>query len=497
MKKQPFCSFTLAGVSLTDFGLMIPSPFTSLELANSEITSFTSWTLNVSVTGSDKRKMNISAFEALLYSAAQEANQYANSSGIPVSFMFGWIDNNGNVDDYLSYQGFTNTFNVSTNGLYMQYKLTGFANLAVQKHTPVLRIPSLSGIVQPSAVVEGIAKATKATSYYLLDIDHNDAPTLINHGPLTTSFNSYVRGTYNGQDDYDSFPGLLKLAKSYNASRTAAGIKYGYGKLNTILHNKSVTPLSNFLKQANTDTTPQSASFSYWVDEPTMTSPGVIHFKSNANLQITRNLDVLEYGTSHTNIISVQGSYNGVAYNMTNMKFTQVGFALDGSGNAVSQPYELVNSWSSTLSDVYQSSNIINDVNALASQFSGDFTLQIPGTTRAYTVAQPVSLLIMSGNTISPVTGIYNIVSVTHNISNTFVTTLKVKRLEISSANEVAASQNILVDTRSRYGNNSLTTTKNVKSTHKVDFGTLYPTFEHMGGGDMRYIQVDGQRTYS
>ena len=86
----------------------------------------------------------------------------------------------------------TNTFNVSTNGLYMNYKLTGLANLAVQKHTPVLRIPALSGIVQPSAVVEGVAKASKATSYYLLDIDHNDAPTYVEHGNLTTSFNSYV-----------------------------------------------------------------------------------------------------------------------------------------------------------------------------------------------------------------------------------------------------------------------------------------------------------------
>ena len=446
LKKQPFVNFTLAGVNLTDFGLLIPSPFSSLELSNSQFTSSTSWTLTCTVGGDSSKKVNIAAFEALLYSAAQNASQYPTSSGIPVSFVFGWLDDSGNVDEYTSYQGFTLTFKVSTSGLYMVYTITGLATLCTQQHMPVIRIPSLCGIVQPSAVVEGIAKATKATSYYLLDIDHNDAPTLINHGPLTTSFNSYVRGTYNGQDDYDTFPGLLKLSKSYNASRDAAGIKYGYGKLNTILHNRSVTPVADFLKKSNTDTTPQCSSFSYWIDEPTMTKPGIIHYKSNSNLLTRQSLEVLEYGTAKTNIFTLQGSYNGVAYNMTNINFSQVGFVVDGSGNSILQKAEVVNSWSSNLTDVFQSANIINDVNALASEFSGDFTVTIPGSVKTYAVAQPVSLLVMSGNTLSPVTGVYNIISVSQKITNTFITTLKLQRLVMSSANEVASAQNILVD---------------------------------------------------
>ena len=211
MKKQPWCNFLLAGISLTEFGLKIPSPFVSLELHNSEISSFTSWTLTLSIGGDSAHGVNVSAFEALLYSAAQSAYQYKNSSGIPVSFMFGWLDDYGNVADYLSYQGFTLTFKVSTNGLFMTYEVTGFASLALQSSMPVLRIPEVCGFVQPSAIVEGLAKAVKADSYYQLDIDHNDAPTLVNHGALTTSFKSYVRGEYTGEDDYDSFPGLLKL----------------------------------------------------------------------------------------------------------------------------------------------------------------------------------------------------------------------------------------------------------------------------------------------
>lgn len=483
MKKQPFVNFQLAGVSITDFGLKIPSPFSSLEIANSEITSMTSWTLNCTVGGDASKGVNVSAFEALLYSAAQSASQYANASGIPVSFVFGWLDEFGNVAEYTSYQGFTLKFNVSTNGLYMNYKVTGYASLSIQSSMPVLRIPSVCGWVQPSAVVEALAEAVRATSYYELDIDHNDAPTLVHHGALTTSFNKYVRGNFSAEDDYDGFPGLLSLSKSYSASRDAAGIKNGYRSLSHILNNRSITPTADFLKRSNADTTPQCASFSYWVDEPTMTQPGIIHYKSNAGLQSSHSVKVLEYGTSNTNIISINGSYDGVAYNMSDMNFKQVGFSVDGSGNAVAHGYEVVNSWSSSLADVYQSVNIINDINALATQFSGDFTIQIPGSIKIYNLAQPVSLLVMSGGTLSPVTGIYNVISVSHIISNTFITTLKLQRLVMSSANQVASSQGILVGGSRKYTNSSYSTTKNIITPYKVDFGTLYPTFEHMDSG--------------
>lgn len=443
----------------------------------------TQWTLDCIVGGDDKRRINISAFEALLYTSAQNASNYSNSSGIPVSFLFGWLDENGSVLESLSYQGFTLTFKVSTSGRYMKYSITGYASLAIQTSLPVLRVPELSGIVQPSAVVEGLAVAVKATNYYDLDIDHCDQPTLVNHGAMTTSFNSYVRGTYSGKDDYETFPGLLKLSKSYNASRDSSGLdSYKVRKLSQAINNRKVSPLSNFLKTSFTDTKPQSSSFSYWVDEPTMTSRGCIHYKSNAGLLGTYTKDTLEYGTANTNVLTLSGSYNGVAYNMTDMNYTQVGFNVDGSGNTIVQDYQVVNSWSSTLADVFQSANIINDVNAIASQFSGDFTVTIPGSTKKYNIAQPISLLVMSGNTISPITGIYNIISVSHDISSTFVTTLKLQRLVMSSANQVAAQQGILIRGSSSYPKLSYAKTKNIISTSKVDFGTIYPDFTYMSG---------------
>ncbi len=477
MYKQPFVSFSLGGVNLTSFGLEIPSPFCSLTVSNAQISSFLSWELKVTVVGDSRKRSNIAAFEALLYSAAQDAGKYPNSSGIPVSFMFGWLNSDGTVVEHASYQGFTLKFSVSTSGLSMSYTIQGYASIGFQSALPVYPIPAICGVVQPSAILEGLCKALKVDSYYNLDIDHNDAPTLVNHGAMTTSFTSYVRGSYSAEDNYTDFPGLLKLSKSYSATRDAAGLKTGFNKLSTILNNAVVTPIENFLKKSIVDSTPQCSAFSFWVDEPTMTNPGTVHYKSNSGLISTHWGDTLEYGTANTNIISLNGSYNGVAYNMTNMNYSDIGFSVDGSGNTIVQASKIVNSWSATLADVYQTANIVNDVNALASQFSGDFTIDLPGTTKQFSLAQPVSLLVVSGNTVSPVTGIYNVVSVEHKVSNTFVTTLKVQRLVMSSANEVATSQGITI-ANGADATYAYTPTKNILSTNKVDFGNIYPTYE-------------------
>ena len=477
MFKNPFCSFVFAGVSLSDYGLAIPSPFCSLTLSNAQISSFLSWELKVTVVGDSKKRSNIAAFEALLYSAAQDAGKYPNSSGIPVSFMFGWINSDGTIGEHVSYQGFTLQFTVSTTGLSMIYTIKGYASIGLKSALPVFPIPALCGMVRPSAVVEGICKALKVDTYYDLDIDHNDAPTLVNHGSMTTSFTSYVRGNYSTEDDYSDFPGLLKLSKSYSATRDAAGLKRGYRKLSSVLNNVTISPVANFLTRSIVDATPQCSAFSFWVDEPTMTKRGAIHYKSNAGLISTHWRDTLEYGTANTNILSLNGSYNGVAYNMTNMNYSDVGFSVDGSGNTIVQASKIVNSWSASLADVYQTVNIINDVNALASQFSGDFTIELPGTVKQFALAQPVSLLVVSGNTISPVTGVYNVVSVEHRITTTFITTLKIQRLVMSSANEVATAQGITIANNgsSTY---AYTPTKNVISVGQVDFGNIYPTYE-------------------
>lgn len=455
----------------------IPSPFVSLSLDNSQIASMTSWTLSCTVGGDDTKNINISAFEALIYSAAQKSTG-SDTASIPVSFMFGWLDSSGNVNKYKSYQGFSLKYSVSTTGQYLQYTLTGYATLAVQTHMPVLNIPKLKGIVQPSAVLEGLAIATKATNYYDLDIDHNDAPTYISHGALNTSFNTYVSGNFSGKDDYDSFPGLVTLSKSYNSTREASGLNTRKAKkLSTVLNNASLTPISNFLHPSNSDTSLQCASFSYWVEEPTMTSKGVIHYKSDGGRMGDYTSSILQYGTANSNILSLSGKYDGVAYNMTDMNFQSLGFSLDGSGKTIANDATVVNSWSSSLAGVFQTANIINDINALASQFSGDFTITIPGSVDSYALAQPVSLIVMSGNTLSPISGIYNIVSVQDQISNTFLTVLKVQRLVMSSANQVASSQGITIGGTHNYAKD-IQSTSNIISPGKVDFGNIYPTFD-------------------
>ncbi len=480
MKKMPFCAFHIAGLSINDYGLEIPSPFCQLELNNSEVDSYTNWTLKVTVGGGQSRKMNIAAFEALIYSAAQTEG-YANASGVPVSFMFGWLDDTGKVESYLSYQGWTLTYQAAVNGQFMSYVLTGYASQAMKASMPVLHIPALTGYVQPSAVLEGLAKGIKADSYYTLDIDHSDAPTLVNHNALTTSFLSYVRGdkpTNTSEDDFDAFPGLLKLSKSYNSSRDAAGLKNGSRKLSSILNNIAPESVKNYLKTSLTDKTPQVSSFSFWIDEPTMTKPGVIHYKDTSSLQLTHDSGALKYGTADTNIIAISGTYDGVAYNMSDMNFSTLGFTLDETGQTIVDSTSVTNSWSNSLPEVFQTANIINDINALATQFSGQFSVTIAGSTEEYALAQPVSLIVMSGNTLSPVSGIYNIMSVSHIISTTYYTVLTLQRLAISSANQVASGMGIFISGSSNGLSSGYTKTSNVKSTGKVDFGTLYPTWE-------------------
>ena len=75
--------------------------------------------------------------------------------------------------------------------------------------------------------------------------------------------------------------------------------------------------------------------------------------------------------------------------------------------------------------------------------------------------------------------GIYSIMSVTHSVSDTFITTLKLKRLVMSSANQTAASQGLLVSNESSIGS-AYSKTDNVISESKVDFGEMYPTFSDM-----------------
>ena len=484
MKQQPFANFSLAGVSLTDYGLKIPSPFCSLNLSCAEIDSATSWTLSVIVGGNSDQKMNVAAFEALLYSASQAAYGYDESAGIPVAFMFGWLDADGTVKEYLSYQGWSVNFKVSARGQFMNYVLTGYASLAVEMSAPVFNIPAVSGIVQPSAIVEALAKATKANDYYNLDIDHNDAPTLVSHGPMTTGFNSYVRGSYTGEDNYSDFPGLVRLSKSYNTTRDGAGLKDGVNKLSSLLNNLTSTNVSNYLKRGLSDNTPQCASFSYWVDEPTMTKMGTIHYKSDAGLTTNHTSDTLEYGTPTTNVLSLEGSYNGVAYNMSDMSFASLGFEVDGSGNTILEDASVVNSWSASLPEVYQTSSIINDVNALATQFAGSFAVTIKGACKQYQVAQSVSLIVMHGNTISPMSGVYSIMSVSHTVNATFITVLKLTRLVMSSANQTALATGITIaNSPQGRSSNAYNTTSNIKSPNKVDFGnSIYPTFADLVG---------------
>ena len=161
MLKQPFCSFSIAGVNINEYGLMIPSPFCSLSITNAQIQSFLSWELKVVVLGDAQKQVNVAAFEALLYSASQSAANSGTAQRVPVSFMIGWQNSDGSVGENLSYQGFFLKWTTSTNGLTMTYTITGYASIGFTSALPVFPIPALCGMVQPSAVFVALCKALR------------------------------------------------------------------------------------------------------------------------------------------------------------------------------------------------------------------------------------------------------------------------------------------------------------------------------------------------
>ena len=58
-----------------------------------------------------------------------------------------------------------------------------------------------------------------------------------------------------------------------------------------------------------------------------------------------------------------------------------------------------------------------------------------------FQIAEAVRVLVYSGGTLNPVTGVYRIMKVRHNVTGTgYTTTLTLKRLDLITANDTAAS---------------------------------------------------------
>ena len=126
-----------------------------------------------------------------------------------------------------------------------------------------------------------------------------------------------------------------------------------------------------------------ASSYTFSITEPTFHTRGVIRYKNNVNLANYVSDDVLIWGGLYTNI----------------------------------------------------------NLNAISTQFNTNVQITIVGKPKVFQVADAVRVVVYTGGTLNPITGVYRIIKVAHNINGTsYTTTLTVQRLDLITANNTATS---------------------------------------------------------
>jgi hypothetical protein len=448
------------------------------------------WELTLNVAGDASRKANIAAIEGLWYQAEKAAKNSGYKRGIPVSIMVGWQSPDGQVLECMDIEGWTMQFSVNVpESQHLQYTIKGFGQTAVPTNMPTIRIPAIRGIVQPSAILEALCESLNADNYYDLDIDRFDTPTYISHGIIQTSFTRYVRGNKTKDDGFGDFPGLQPLATQVMGGGQAYGLITDQVKdMGMLVNNVREGERSPYFRSDVNDRPDTVNTFSFWVDEPTMTQRGKINFKSDAVLRVKQNHDQLILGGNETNIFSLSGTYDSVAYTLKNINAGRIGFTVDGTGNAIASVQPSVSSFSGSLAEVFNSANEINNVNAIATQFSSKITITMAGNVRGYELAQPVTVTVLSGNTLSPISGIYRVMEVTHQLTGSrFITTLVCQRLDTGSPNDAANGATDGINSIATVAGDPVlqrtmrnSQTSNIISPRLVELGNLANTFDNL-----------------
>ena len=176
--------------------------------------------------------------------------------------------------------------------------------------------------------------------------------------------------------------------------------------------------------------------------DPTFHERGIIRYKNNVNLANYVGVDALIWGGLETNILAITATYDGVTQQLLgtgSMVQTGLGIALDGTQMTSSASRQ--NSYAATAASMFSAGNVINNLNALSTQFNTNITVTIVGKPKVFQVAEAVRVLVYTGGTLNPITGVYRIMKVTHHVTGTAYTTdLTLKRLDLITANNTVAA---------------------------------------------------------
>lgn len=428
--RQPYMQFVIQNIALRSLGYKIPSPLVSINLTNAESGIQTNFKVTLHITGDQRKQSHIGAFEMMLYEFAQ----MRGDSTTPCYIEMGWADESG-VLESLSVQGIFIQFTSTVHTGYTEYVLEGIGNFTNTATIRGIAIPAIRGNFRPSDVVEAVLDYVNAGDVFDYDIDHDDEVVPISKPSCVTSLGEYVNGSSSqrGLIQQSYCEGSRSCAYGLPKNRpTGMYLKAGYTKEE--IHRLMGAPLAQTQRSAS--------SYTFSITEPTFHTRGVIRYKNNVNLANYVTDDVLIWGGLYTNIMSISATYQGVTQQLLGSGTTvQTGMGITLKGESLKTQANRQNSYAATIGSMYSAGNVLNNLNALSTQFNTNVQIQVVGKPKVFQVADAVRVVVYTGGTLNPITGVYRIIKVAHNITGTsYTTTLTVQRLDLITANDTAAS---------------------------------------------------------
>lgn len=423
--KQPYMQLVIQNIALRSVGNKIPSPLVSIKLENAESGIQTNFTATLHILGSDRKQSHIGAFEMMLYEFAQ----MRGDSVTPCYLELGWADQYGIIES-LRIQGIFIQFTSTVHTGYQEYVLTGIGNFTNTATVQGILIPAIRGNYRPSDVVEAVLNYVNANEAFDYDIDHDDEIVPIQKPSCVTSLGEYINGNSEQM-------GLVQ--QSYNEGSKSCAYGLPGNRATEVYRKAGYTDKEiHDLMSAPVAATQRSASsYTFSIVEPTFHSRGIIRYKNNVNLANYVSDDTLIWGGLHTNILNISATYQGITQTLLGSGATvQTGMGITVKGDTMYTSANRQNSYSATIPSMYAAGNVLNNLNAISTQFNTNLQITTIGSPKVYQVGKAVKVIVYTGGTLNPITGVYRIMKVAHEITGTgFTTTLTVQRLDLITAN--------------------------------------------------------------
>lgn len=426
----PYMQLVINDVAMRSPGYKVPSPLINIALENAESGLQTNFTATLHVYGDARNSVHVGSFEMMLYEFAQ----MQGDSVLPCYIEIGWADGD-KVLESLEVQAMFVEFQTAVKTNYMEYTIKGIGNFTNAGNIRGLAMPAVRGLFRPSDVVEAALNYIRADEVFDYDIDHDDEVVPINQPAMITSLGEFVLGS-------GERTGLLQQSYSEGSKSAAYRLPGTYSSEDYRKAGYSNKQLVEMLGPPVAQTQRSASAYSFSITDPTFHQRGIIRYKNNVNLANYVSSDVLMWGGLYTNILSITATYNGVTQQLLGTgAYVQTGMAIELNGTRVVSTANRQNSYASTAASMFAAGNVVNNLNAISTQFNTDIQVTIVGQPKVYQIAEAVRVLVYSGGTLNPITGVYRIMKVRHNITGTaYTTTLTLKRLDLITANNTAAS---------------------------------------------------------